>query len=894
MGVTLFAAAGTASAVLALSKAAWKLGSSLSNLHQDTNMVDTTARDLAEEVKSLGNECDMVYAELEEMMRKSETPSPLPCDVDGRLWNCLVTQVDEASRAIQELELFVKSVRGERSNPIRQAQRQREIEGEMVGIRRKVGRHTDNLRTTLLLITTVRAHIAPCRADQGLAKELDKLQDVLEKLRRSSEANPQLRPSHTEATLAQCAREVIVEGTTMYEATRAAESVAGGRGAASSITRVAEWVSTLDSIRRDQRLSDPSDMASNVPSIFSGDETHTVVSSTTSAPRALQEREAIDAVWDDPDDDLDTDLAKAALDTGTKAFEAQDWEEAESLLQEALKVLQQLPKQQRAFCDIFGLQYKLAVCTYHTQEPADAEEALMSLIQQSASSDQQRGYICDAAHLLSHLYIRMGQLDRARSECEKALQARRRLLGKQSDASLESTALMAHIHVLLNNRARAKSLLAMIPEARRDAVLKIVEDSLGTKVENLNSSSPRPRSVVEDSEMAVKRIQSGLSTSSLASPTDDRCYGPISSIISQSPTPSPRQLHERTPSNTSNLEDLRSVTVTSLSSTGTKSGSEATERGRVKEDYFVTPSPGKPPEANEISKVNTLSRKEILNKIGCQPKDRIEEAVCDGDRSAIASLLNKRNDFWRSKVRKRVRPERVTALHFAALFGEIDIAQQLLGSGFNVNEAPFGYSTSLTPLKFAIGARQVDMVDFLITNGAKPSEPDSWSTLASQLMNGSWLKKTLSEAEKEHVSERIIAILGTLIKSGWDLNMPFETSGRTLLHQAVTLWMGSFKWDLSLRTKVTSFLCERGANPFQPNKEGKTAYDLASAAGHQDLLPILDQGSTRKESGHAPPEPVELSSEQSISVSNPKEAYKARVEMGTKKDWIRGKVKNGR
>ena len=173
----------------------------------------------------------------------------------------------------------------------------------------------------------------------------------------------------------------------MCEATLAAESVAGGQGAASGNIRVAEWVSTLESISWDQRRSDPSDVVSNVPSIFSGDDAHTVSTSATSAQRAVQEREAIDAVGDDSDDDLDTDLAKAALETGTKAFEAQEWEEADSLLQEALRVLQQLPKHQRAFCDIFGLHYKLAVCAYHTQESADADEALMSLVQQSASSD---------------------------------------------------------------------------------------------------------------------------------------------------------------------------------------------------------------------------------------------------------------------------------------------------------------------------------------------------------------------------------------------------------------------------------------------------------------------------------------------------------------------------
>ena len=680
----------------------------------------------------------------------------------------------------------------------------------------------------------------------------------------------------------QCAREIIVKGRTMYEASLAAESAAEGQGGANRKIHVAEWVSTLESISWEQRRSDPLDMVSNVPSIVSGDEAHTVVTSATSAQRAMQECEAIDAVGDDSDDDLDTDLAKAALDTGTKAFKAQEWEEADSLLQEALRVLQQLPKQQRTFCDIFGLHYKLAVCAYHLQEPADAEEALMSLVHQSASSNEQRKHIYDAAHLLSLLYIRMGQVDRARSECEKALQARRRLLGKLSDASLESTALMAHIYVLLNNHARAKSCLAMIPEARRDVVLRIVEESLGMKVEHLDSSPLLARSISGDSDLAVKRIQSRLSASSLGLHFENRCYGPVSAMISQTPVASLRQSHQRIPSNKVGLKDLQSATVTSLSSVEERSESiatekeraneatekeraiESTEKERANEDYSVYPeavdaaalSPGEPPEADETFKGKNLSRKEILDKIGCRPKDGIEDAVCDGDHSAFAKLLNSKKDFWRSKLRKRVRPERVTALHFAALFGEIDMARRLLGSGFNINEVPYGYTTSLTPLKFAIGARQVDMVDFLIANGAKPSEPDSWSILAGQLMNRSWLMKTMSEAKKEHVPNRIISILRILLKHGWDLNAPFETSSGTVLHAAVNFWTGSYRWDLNLRAVVTSFLCERGADPFQANTEGKTPYDMALASGHQDLLLILGRGSKKKEPGDGPAEPV--------------------------------------
>lgn len=714
----------------------------------------------------------------------------------------------------------------------------------------------------------VLVHIAPYRADRQLAKELEKLQDMVEKLQSSSEADPQLRNSYTEATLMQCAHEVISKGTTMYEASRATESVAGGYGAANSSIRVAEWVSAIESIRFDRRLSNPSEMVSDDPSTFSGDETSIVMTNPTSAQHNMQEHEAIDAVFDDSDDDLDTDLAKAALETGTKAFEMQDWDEADSLLQEALRVLQQLPKQKRAFCDIFSLQYKLAVCAYYMQEPADAEEALMSLVQQPASSDEQRGYIYSAAHLLSLLYVRMGQADRARSECEKVLQARRRLLGKQSDASLESTALMAHICVLLNNRARAKSYLAMIPEARRDAVQKIVEESLGTKVEYLDSldtPSLRTRSTSGASDLESKSINR-FSESTFASPIGNGYNNPLPAMTPQPPADNLWQPHQRIPSHERNLEDTRCLTAASFSSAEERRDSGATEVVKPNEDYSTnsgvfsaaSQGPSEPPEESRTFKDKTLSRKEILERIGCQPKDRIEEAVCAGDHSVFASLLNRKKDFWGSKLRKRVRPERVTALHFAALFGEIDMARRLLDSNFNINEVPFGYSTSLTPLKFAIGARRVEMVEFLIANGAKPSEPDSWSTLAGQLMNRSWLMKTMSDAEKEYVPSQIIAIFRILLKHGWKVNSPFEKSGGTVLHQAVAFWTGSFKWDLRLRAAITSFLCEQGANPFQANTEGKTPYDTASASGHQDLLLVLDRAMKREGLRDGPPKLFEL------------------------------------
>ena len=110
---------------------------------------------------------------------------------------------------------------------------------------------------------------------------------------------------------------------------------------------------------------------------------------------------------------------------------------------------------------------------------------------------------------------------RARSECEKVLQARRHLLGKQNNASLESTALMAHIYVLLKNRARAKSCLATIPETLREGSRRIVEKSLVVTLEYLEFSSLLSQPISEDSDLVATSSTSRLSSSSLGQPAEN-------------------------------------------------------------------------------------------------------------------------------------------------------------------------------------------------------------------------------------------------------------------------------------------------------------------------------------------------------------------------------------
>jgi hypothetical protein len=127
---------------------------------------------------------------------------------------------------------------------------------------------------------------------------MKKLQNLVKKLQRLSQAGPQWRHSHTEAMLMQYAREVIFKSTITQQAVELAARSPGP-----------VWMATLEAIRKD-RSSKPTDKGSKSPSQATDELAHIV------AQTGLQECDGSDS-----DDDLETDFAKAALSTGTHAFE---------------------------------------------------------------------------------------------------------------------------------------------------------------------------------------------------------------------------------------------------------------------------------------------------------------------------------------------------------------------------------------------------------------------------------------------------------------------------------------------------------------------------------------------------------------------------------------------
>ena len=170
-------AIGTAAAVLDLGKLVWKLGTALVKLYQDTKCIDRTVKELADEVKALGDECDLVYSELEVVISTPSGGEPSPYDVDGRLWGCLHAKVEECKITVDSLGSIVQSVSIRSADFIAQTQRQLKLNhsrDDMARLRERIKSHTDGLRMVLLMVNIKIAHIAPGLASRELSLKLSK------------------------------------------------------------------------------------------------------------------------------------------------------------------------------------------------------------------------------------------------------------------------------------------------------------------------------------------------------------------------------------------------------------------------------------------------------------------------------------------------------------------------------------------------------------------------------------------------------------------------------------------------------------------------------------------------------------------------------------------------
>jgi tetratricopeptide (TPR) repeat protein len=337
-------------------------------------------------------------------------------------------------------------------------------EEEIEQARHQIQIHTAKLHISSQLINLQVTHLGPKLANQDLLDQMEKLQSSINE-----------QGSSIDGTLIECAQDYLSSGSTLYEGSVASGPSRRFDSANGNAPQIVDWISTMNGLRLDDN-GPLSHEGVHDSSAIVEDTGSNHRRSATGSEESAEYREDASEADTEFEDELAVDSAAAALESGNAAFEQNDYEEADALLQEALTLIHALPRRLRNSYNEFDIQCKLAVSAFHLYDSTTAEASLAAVVEQQHNAHDDAHILCVASHLLAQIYVRNRKLDLARTTCENTYRSRRRAFGKDHESCHESLALLARICELQKNISRAKVYLSMVPTQSQERMRRAFEN----------------------------------------------------------------------------------------------------------------------------------------------------------------------------------------------------------------------------------------------------------------------------------------------------------------------------------------------------------------------------------------------------------------------------------
>ncbi|KXT15635.1 hypothetical protein AC579_5827 [Pseudocercospora musae] len=437
--------------------------------------------------------------------------------------------------------------------------------------------------------------------------------------------------------------------------------------------------------------------------------------------------------------DVSEVVAQRSLGQGLQAFDAKNYKDARRDLLSAKTAIDKMTPDRRGRFETSKLHYALAVSSAYVEDIEQAKSALTAFLRHTSAfaNDEELLQIAHVQHLLAQICIGLDNLPEAIAACDSAFKTRDRKLAPTHNCLHQTIALRALMYEYAKKSRDAATLRKSIPDQTRDALQQLY-----------GSLRPLEKTIARGSEL-------------IAQPSPATQLLPVWLMANAKAVP----VQPLKPG-----QPLKPVSTPS----GKQQGGKTTQ---------LPPTPPRTPAVDRKSRDALLTELNLTTNPGQELSWRMKQAVVTGNQKDVASRIDNGD---------HVGPP---ALHLAALFNELEIANLLVErGGANVNgqctcnSSKSGKSVyGVTPMHLAIGARNVKMIQYLAKNGGnfgrqaagagqRYSAPPLW------LLNERWLSKP-GNAEPQ----KVVTVLATMKDCGWDTYARLNDDGRTMKDLAKNL-----------------------------------------------------------------------------------------------------------
>lgn len=188
---------------------------------------------------------------------------------------------------------------------------------------------------------------------------------------------------------------------------------------------------------------------------------------------------------------------------------------------------------------------------------------------------------------------------------------------------------------------------------------------------------------------------------------------------------------------------------------------------------------------------------------GCRGNNNsiLAKAVENGDLTAVIKSINQGADA-------NITVKGTTAIDYAVLYGDYEIAGVLLGAGADVTTTNTLFKGGL--ITTAVIRKRNSLVKYCLRKGA---DPDTTNTFGTSLL---MIATRLSDTNTVKL----------LLDSGADVDK-IDANGRTAI------------WEACANTNIAQILLDNGASVVKPDSLGMTVIDFADKSGFTNMVELL-------------------------------------------------------